>query len=176
MARIDFAAPIIRAALASLEANLPAHVAVFNAEPANEVALEVPVEYVFGATDVMVAYPLVEANVVVGRIGPFAVGGEAGPPEADHDPILNVIVWTLGVTGEVPAMYEAALGYIRVVVEILTRDGALGVNAEVSGGEEAITYDVNVIPADPAGTDRELRKWRVPAAVAFRVEAVERWQ
>lgn len=178
MGKIGLAAPIIRAALEALETHFPDHVAAFNAEADNAVDLDTPAAYVFGAANEHVAYPVVEVSILDGTLGPFALDGDqAGPSDADHTPALNVVVWLMGTTGEVPALYEQALGYVRVVVEILAAQGSLGPDADVSAGPNAIRYRiVDVIPADPADVDRELRRWRIPVAIEFTVEAVERWQ
>lgn len=176
MASIDFVAPIIRAALTSLEQQFPAHVAAYNAEPANAVDLETPPRYVFGADAVMDVYPVVEVSSLDGAMGPFSVG-TAGTGDADSTPTLNVVVWLQGVTGEVPDLYEAGLGYIRCVIEILCEFGALGDNAEVSGQiEDAIRWTIDSIPGGPANVERELRRWKLPCQVSFRIEAVENWQ
>lgn len=176
METIRFVAPIIRAALASLEAEMPAHVAAFNAESENGVALDVPAAYVFGATDVMDAFPIIEAAILRGTMGPFSVG-TAGVGDADSTPTLQVIVWLQGLTGEVPSLYEAGLGYARCVIEILTVDEALGDYAEVSGTmSDAISYSVEgPLPASPADTEREFQKWKIPVVVEFVVEAVDHW-
>lgn len=176
MAKITFGAPIIRAAIASLQADFAAHVAAFNAEVANEVDLETPAAYVFGATDVMDAYPTVEVAILDGTLGPFALG-EAGVGDSDHTPWLQVLVWIQGSDGEAPHVYESLLGYARVAIEILCETGKLGVEAEVSGGAESIRYSIlDAVVDAPASPEREVRKWKVGVAVAFRVEAVERWQ
>jgi hypothetical protein len=169
-------APIIRAALATLESEFPAHVAAYNAEPENQVDLATPVAYVFGATDVMEAYPLIEASILRGTMGPFSVG-TAGVGDADSTPILQVVVWLEGVTGEVPPLYEAGLGYARCVIEILTVDGAVGATAEVSGTQQnAISYSVEgPLPVDPESVAREFRKWKIPIVVEFLIEAVDAW-
>ena len=174
--KIRFVAPIIRAALASLQAGFAAHVATFNTEAENLVDLTAPAAYVFGATDVMDDYPVVEAAILRGTVGPFSVG-TAGVGDADSTPALQVIVWLQGVTGEVPGLYEAGLGYARCVIEILTVDGALGDTAEVSGSrEDAISYSVEgPIPQSPDDVDREFRKWKIPIVIDFLVEAVDHW-
>jgi hypothetical protein len=175
MATIEGIAPIIRAALATLEAQFPDHVATFNAEPANLVDLVAPAKYVFGADPVMDAFPIVEVSSLEGTMGPFSVG-EAGAGDADSTPQLNVVVWLQGLTGEVPDLYEAGLGYVRCVIEILAELGALGDNAEVSGTQEdAIRWSIDVIPGGPDNPDRELRRWKLPCQIQFRIEAVERW-
>lgn len=186
MAKIEGIAPIIRAALTTLEAQWAGHVAVYNAEAANRIDLELPKPsiqpgfqsgggYVFGAEPVMDAYPVVEVSALEGSFGPFGVG-QAGVGDADSNPRLNVVVWLQGVSGEVPDLYEAALGYVRIVAEILTVDGALGTNAEVSGAQEdAITWRIDVIPGGAADVEREFRKWKVPVQMIFVIEAVETW-
>lgn len=176
METIRFVAPIIRAALTSLETEFAAHAAAFNAETENAVELGTPARYVFGADDVMDAFPIVEASILRGTLGPFSVG-TAGVGDADSTPTLQVVVWLEGVTGEVPKLYEAGLGYARCVIEILTVDGALGDYAEVSGTrQDAIVYSVEgPLPASPESTEREFQKWRIPVVVNFAVEAVDRW-
>jgi len=99
-------------------------------EAENAIDLDVPVPslpnfamgggYVFGATDIMDAYPIIEASIMRGTIGPFSVGS-AGVGDADSTPTLQVIVWLQGVTGEIPGLYEAGLGYARCVVEMPDR-------------------------------------------------------
>lgn len=174
MAKIDFVAPIIRAALASLEAAFPAHVATFNAEGENAVDLETPMEYVFGASDPKTLYPSVEVFVLEGTLGPFSTG-EAGVGDSDHTPRLVVITWIMGDDGEHSTIYERALGYARCVIEILAEDGTLGATAEVSGGDDAIDY--RILPAvQIEDEDRDLPRWKVPVVCRFVVEAIERWQ
>lgn len=172
--KITGPAPIIRAAIASLEANFAAHVSTWNAEPANTVAIENPVEYAFGVATDLIVYPVVEVSIVDGGFGPFSVG-QAGVGDADHTPRLQVVVWQEGTTGEVSDLYEAAIGYVRCVTEILIDDGALGDNAEISGtAPDAIRYRLNPpLPVDPSSVDRQLRKWRVPTTVEFLIEAIE---
>lgn len=186
MAKIDFGAPIIRAALASLEADFAAHVAAFNAETENLVDLVVPIAsvagygsgggYVFGAEPELVNFPLVEAAIIAGTMGPFSTGS-AGVGDSDHTPRLQITLWQMGETGEVPALYEASLGYARCVIEILSEDGKLGPTAEVAGGRaDAISYQaLEPIVANPEQENRQFRKWRVPIVVSFVVEAVETW-
>lgn len=177
MAKINGAAPIIRAAITALQTNMAAHVAAFNAEAANLVDLTVPAEYVFGASAEMIAYPVVEVAVLNARMGPFSVG-QAGVGDADFTPTLQVIVWQEGLTGEVPEIYEAGLGYARCVTEILCEHGALGGDADVSGvREDAVAWRVlEPILQNPEAEDRRIRKWKVPLVVSFIVEAVDRWQ
>lgn len=175
MARIDFVSPIIRSALTYLQAHYADHVAVYNAEPANLIDLEVPASYVFGAATVMDVYPILEATILDGTMGPFSVG-QAGVGDADSTPRLNVVLWLQGVTGEVPDLYEAGLGHVRVIIEQLCEQGALGANAEVAGDRsDAIDWRVDTIPGGPANVERELRKWRLPCQVSFAVEAVDNW-
>lgn len=177
MQKISGVAPIIRAALASLEAEMAAHVAAFNAEAANTIDLEVATAYVFGATNVMDAYPVIEVAILDGTMGPFSTG-TAGVGEADSTPSLQVIVWLQGTTDEVPKLYEAGLGYARCVIEILTVDGALGATAEVAGQrDDAIRYSVEgPIPVGADDPDREFRYWKIPIVVELVVEAVDAWQ
>lgn len=181
MATIKFLEPIIDATIATLQAELPAHVATFNAEPghAAPLALTAPANtsYVFGATDAMTVFPLVEVSVQDGRVGDASLADPDGAGRiADNYARLTIVVWLQGVTGEVPDVYRQALGYTRLLIEILTVDGALGPDAQVDlTREDAIEYRFAVIPSDPADVDREVRKWKVPAMVSLAVEAVEVW-
>lgn len=180
-------APILRAALASLEADWAQQIALYNAEAANRIDLDQPAAsiqpgfqtgggFVFGAAPVMDSYPTVEVNALEGTFGPFSTGDPAESGDFDSTPRLNVVVWLQGVTGEVPDLYESALGYVRVVTEILCQKDALGVSAEVSGTrDDAVAWNVDVIPSGPADVEREFRIWKLPIQLSFAIEAVEEW-
>lgn len=169
-------APIIRAAKATLESQMAAHVAAYNAEAENVTDLADLVGVVFGATDEKIGYPYAEVAILDGVFGPFSVG-TAGVGDADHTPTLQVVVWLEGDSGDAPKLYEQGIGYVRCVVETLTVDGALGPEAEVSGTRsDAIRYRFEgPLPQDPATDGREFRKWRFPVVVDFVVEAVDHW-
>lgn len=173
MARITFAAPVIRAALATLEARFPTHVAAFNAEAANDVELVAPVAYAFGALDPMTDYPVVEASLLGGQLGPFDVH----TVEADSSPTLNLVIWLMGTTGEVPTLYEQALGYARCAIEILVEADAFGPDYGIANEQGAIDWRIlGVLPAEPADKDRTIERWRIPVSVQVKLDGVERWQ
>ncbi len=172
---IGFVAPIVRAAIVSLKADLPGQIVLFNAEAANTVDLTAPAtaSYHFGATDTHSAFtfPQVEVAAVQGQTGQFAVGRV----EVDHDVAVNVICWLEGLTGEVAPVYEQLLGMARVVIEVLSRPDAFGPEVELSN-ETGIFWRVSeAIPLDGDDPNREILKWRVPVFLQFRVETVERF-
>jgi hypothetical protein len=169
---ITFAAPIVRAALATLEAGMPAQVVQFNAEPANTIDLEVPQTYHFGGQDILSAYafPQVEVAVVDGQLS----GWSLGQVDADHGPTCNVVAWLEGEKGEIPELYEQALGLGRCVIECLAQPGAFGANAIPSRTRPAY-WRVDTIPADPTSDGREFRRWRTPFFAQFPLDALERF-
>jgi hypothetical protein len=132
-------APLIRAAIASLQdgaKGLPARIPLFNAEAANLVDLVQPTGYVFGGDDAYTgAYPYVELAVTDGRKANLAL------EQFDMDvfPTMTVVVWVdvfeLGGStseGEISRLYEGALGYGRVVQEVLLQPDAFGDRVTVS--------------------------------------------
>lgn len=177
MASIGFIAPLIRAALAKLEADYASHVAAFNAEPANTVDLTVPSLFVFGAEATFAgAYPYVEAAAVDGTLGPFSIGEAGNPSEGDSTPRIQIVTWVEGASGEVSELYETALGYARVTIEILSRHGSFGVDADLSNDADAIVWRVDPIPSELDDLERTVLRWKMPASVSFKVEAIDRWQ
>lgn len=171
-APIEFAAPVVRAAIASLQAGMPAQVAQFNAEAENTVDLEAPATYHFGGQDLLsgYAFPQIEVAVVDGQMGPWAVEHV----DADHFPTCNVVCWLEGDQGEIPILYEQALGYGRCILECLAQPRAFGGNAQVSE-RQAVYWRVDTIPADPAADGRTFQKWRTPFFARFPLDAVERF-
>lgn len=171
--KIPFAAPIARAALATLQANLPAHIAAFNAESENTIDLVEPVAYVFGADDPLggAGFPVVEAAAMEGRTGQWSVDRT----EFDHDAVVNVVVWHEGDRGELSPTYEMSLGLARCVVECLAPTGAFGDGVEISQ-DGGVYWRADVLPADPTDDARSFLKWRVPVFVGFKLETVERLQ
>lgn len=171
---ITFAAPLIRAALQSLEANLPGQIAQFNAQPANMVELEVPRAYVFAADDPLgttgPGFPVVEVAAMEGRTGRWAVDRT----EVDHDAVVNVTVWHEGDRGELSPAYEMSLGLARCVIEVLRVPGAFGPQVEVAN-ENGLFWRADALPADFTSDQREFRKWQIPVFLQFRLEAVERF-
>ena len=169
---IAFVAPIIRAAIASLQAGLPARIAAFNAESANQVDLAAPVAYHFGGNDVLstAGFPQVEIAAAQGALGAWTIGRS----EVDHDPVVNAVVWQEALTGQIPPAYEAALGYVRCLLEVLRAPNAFGAGVEIAQ-EQGVFWRVDVIPFEMTDEQREFRKWRVPALVVFRLETVEKF-
>lgn len=170
MPTIQFAAPLVRAAIASLQAGMPARVAAFNAEAANTVDLTVPRTYHFGATDVLSAhsFPQIEVAVLEGRLSGWALS----QADADHAPRATVAVWSECLTGLIPQAYEESLGLARCVIEILGQPGAFGANCCLSD-QEAVYWRSDVIPADMTQPDRPIEKWRVPCFITFPLDTVE---
>lgn len=172
MPTITFAAPIVRKAIATLEAELPTQVALFNAEPDNAVSLAEPTEVVFGAMDPLIlAGPVVEVSATDGSFG----AGALERADVDHDVTVNVVVWHEGEKGELSPTYAMSLGMARCVIEALWKTSAFGDEVEISNDAGAITWRTEVLPADPTEDGREFRKWRVPVLITFRLEAVERF-
>lgn len=171
MTSILFAAPLIRAALATLQASLPAQITAFNLEAANTVTLVAPAEYVFGAADplILAAGPIIEVASVQGRTGASGIDRA----EFDHDPRVTVCIWHEGDRGELSATYEMSLGLARCVIETLVADGAFGSEVEVAQ-DGGIEWRTDAIPADPTDDAREFKKWRCPVLLVFRLETVER--
>ena len=168
MTSIVFVEPLIDAAIATLQANLPAQIAAYNAQAAAVVELVEPSEYVFGAADplILAAGPVVEVAAVQGTTGLFTVDRAA----FDHDPRLTVCVWHEG--GELSTAYRTSLGLARCIIETLTQDGAFGAQVEVSN-QTGVEWRTDAIPTDPTDDGRAFRKWRVPVLIIFRLEAVE---
>ncbi len=171
---ITFVAPIIRATIASLQAGMPARIAAFNAEPANTVDLEVPLDgsYYFGGNDVLSAsaFPAVEVAAGQGTFGGWTVGRT----EVDHDPIVNVVLWQEAGSGLIPPVYEAALGYARCVIETLRQPNAMGDGVEIAQ-DAGVFWRIDTLPYDMTDDQRTFRKWRVPALVMLRLETVEKF-
>lgn len=168
---IDFVAPTIRAALASLQANMAGQVALFNAEGANTVQLTAPQTYKFGIVEPHAAFPFpqVEAAAVEGSFGQWGLARV----EVDHDPRVNVVIWLQGVTGETDKEYERMLGMLRCAIEILSRPDAFGPEVEISN-EQGIYWRLSeLIPLEMDAPEREVRKWLIPGFLQFRLEKVE---
>lgn len=171
---ITFASPIIRAALTTLEANLPGQIAQFNAQPENQVDLEEPRAYVYSADDPLgttgPGFPVVEVAAMEGRSGRWAVDRVA----ADHDVVVNVNVWHEGDRGQLPPTYEMSLGLARCVIEVMRVTGAFGPGIEIAN-ENGIYWRADALPADFTSDQREFRKWQVPVFIQFRLEADEQF-
>jgi hypothetical protein len=132
-------APIVRAAITSLQdgtIGLPVRVPAFNAEVANLVDLVQPAAYVFGGEDAYTgAYPYVEVAVTDGRKANLAIGQVDMDVAATATVVVWVDVFELGgstVEGEISRLYEGALGYGRVVQEVLLQPDAWGPSVIVS--------------------------------------------
>jgi hypothetical protein len=170
--KITFVAPIIRQAIATLEADLPAAIVAFNAEA--NVQLTMPTSFEFGAADplILTEGPVIEVSVPSGQSDGFSIGHA----EWDHNPRLNVCVWHEGDRGQLATTYEMSLGLARCVIEVLSRDAALGDQVDVPKATGALTWRADVIPEDPTAEGRDFRKWRVPVLLQFALETVERVQ
>lgn len=174
--KIGFVAPVIKAAIATLQANLPGQIAIFNAEAGN-VTLAVPVAYKFGADDPLGVggFPVVEVLAMQGKAGNSSEGlGQAGS-DFDHYPTLNVVVWHEGDRGELPTTYEMSLGMARCVIECLLPQGALGGNAQVAedSGQPVFSWRTDALPANITSDGRQFKKWRVPVFLQFGVAMID---
>lgn len=170
--KMTFAAPLIRAAIARLQADLPDAIAAFNAE--GSVQLVEPVEYAFGAADPLILTngPVVEVSIPTGTAGAWGLNRV----EFDHDQRVNVCVWHEGSRGDLPETYEMSLGLGRCVIEVLAQDEAFGPEVEIAGEGDGVVWRADVIPDDPTDDGRDFRKWRVPVLIQFQLETVERFQ
>lgn len=175
--KITFASPVVKAALATLQAGLPAQIAVFNAESQNTVDLTTPVAYVYGADDPLgvAGFPVVEVAAATGTGHGSSVSLGTVGSDFDHQIQLTVVCWHEGDRGELPTTYEMSLGMARCIIELLLVDGALGATAKVA--EDAtgplFTWRTDALPADLTSDAREFTKWRVPVFIQFAVMAVE---
>jgi hypothetical protein len=171
---IDFVAPLIRAATATLQRDMPGQVAAFNAEQANTVQIEAPATYHFGAQVLLSAYafPQCEIAAVAGDTGNFAVGRS----EVDHDPRVNVALWVQGDKGDAPELYEQTLGLARCAIECLTPAGAFGPEVEIADGQ-GIAYRIDGIPfdltANTPAQGRDFSTWLGSALLQFHLLTVE---
>ena len=170
MPSIAFVAPIIRSAIAALQANLPSQIALFNAAPENEVELAEPVGYHFGAADPLVAFPAIEVAATDGTTSQWAIDRSEG----DHFPSVSVVIWFEGDRGELSPTYEASLGLAKCVIEVLSRPRAFG-QAEIPNDSGALTWRTDVLPGDLTEDGREFSKWRCAVLLVFRLETVEQF-
>lgn len=165
---ISFAAPFIRAALATLAADMPAQVDQFNLE--GNVQIEAPASYHFGGTDLLVAnaWPQIEVSGVEGRLTGFSLGRV----DADHDPTCNVAIWMQGDKGDFSELYEQSIGLARCAIECLVPPGAFGPGVQISqtGG---VFWRADALPADPTADGRSFAKWQTPVFLQFQLETVE---
>jgi hypothetical protein len=133
------AAPTIRAAIASLRAEMPERISIFNAEAENEVELE-PIEgdcYFFGGKpDSDPRYPCIEVAITAVPARDFSIG------QVDFDvfPVAMVAAWAQGSPGDTPAIYETVLGYGRCVLEVLMQPDAWGEGVTI-WNEEGVRSD-----------------------------------
>jgi hypothetical protein len=132
---VDLFAPRIKTTLASLRANLPARIAVFNAEagiqlavPADDAgALSPPrpgLGYVFGGLPHIGAgeYPKIEVSIPDAAVENLSLAHVEG----DLSSSLVVAVWAGRTSGEdFPTVYEKVLGYTRCITEVLLVPGAI---------------------------------------------------
>lgn len=163
---IDFVAPTIRAALASLQAGMSDQVTAFNAEAANLVDLDVPATYKFGIVEPHSAFPFpqIEVAAVEGAFGNAAVQRV----EVDHAVDIGVCVWLEGKTGEIEKEYERMLGMARCVIEILSRPEAWGAEVDIADEPNSIRWRMQeIIPHEFDAANREVKKWLLPGLVTF---------
>jgi hypothetical protein len=162
------AAPLIRAAIASLQTGMPDRISVFNTEPENEVEL-VPIDgdaYFFGGKpDSDPRYPCIEVAITAIPMRGFSVG------QVDFDvrPVGMVAAWAQGPPGDTPAIYETVLGYGRCILEVLLQPDAWGASVTIDPEEGA--------RSDYASFDLELDEQPVYRALGlhtFTLEDVDR--
>jgi len=171
---IKFVAPLVRAALATLAADMPAQVTAYNAQAENLLDIVAPASYWFGANDLLssAAFPQIEVAAVNGDLGNFTVGRAT----ADHDLRVNVALWLQGATGDVPALYEQTVGLIRCVIECLVPVGAFGPGVQLAN-DLGVSWRCDVIPADLTAAKpvdgRPIENWLGSGLLQFRVEPLE---
>jgi hypothetical protein len=160
--------PVVATTLASLQdeaSGLPAAIADYNAEDGHNYELEVPSEQAYypGGDDTGAIVPWVEVAVGTGRIANFSLQQLSADLAAD----LSVALWLEGATGEIPEIYERALGYGRVLAEVLMVPDACG-PLDV----ETMSF---LFPAIPIGDfnpqTRTFDRWRTAAIVELTLEA-----
>ncbi len=174
--KIAFVGPLVRAAIATLSAQMPGQVAAFNAEPANTVVLVAPATFHFGGNDLLsaFAFPQCEVAAVTGDLGNFTIARAT----ADHDVRCNVSLWIDGADGggDIPTLYEQAAGLARCAIECLTPTGAFGVGVEIAN-DHGVSWRIDVVPFDPTAqtpsSGRNFQRWLGSALLQFRVEPIE---
>jgi hypothetical protein len=162
--------PLITTAIASMKNGMPSAVAAFNAEAGHGVQLVAPddASYFAGASDALVAesFPAVEVYVAQGSLGPFDIHRA----HADIDDRVTVVIWAEGGNGEIPELYEQAVGLGRCTIEVLAQDSAFGPDVEIANQRGALTYSYSIVPADP--NNRSIDRWRTAVVLQFMVEDV----
>lgn len=132
---MDLFAPRIRASIASLRANLPARIAVFNAEGNAQLAVpaddglplapaRVELGYVFGGLPMHSAgsFPVIEVAIPDATVTNLSLG----QVEGDLDSSIVVACWAGKTSGQdFPTVYEQVLGYARCVSEVLLQPDAI---------------------------------------------------
>lgn len=173
-------APLIRSAIATMKANLAARIAIYNAEAANLHDLIVPAtaasdaqpnadgDYWFGGNDAHFRFPAIEVAIP----GPAVLSNPDLYQNAyDLAATVMVAVWLEGETGEIPELYEKALGYGRCVMEVLTEPDAFG----GSVGVRRITATFPTIPQGAMNPEtRSFDKWRTLAVLEFELDEIAR--
>jgi hypothetical protein len=171
---IKFAAPLVRAAIATLQAGMAAQVAAFNAEAANLVDVAVPATYHFGGQALLNAYsfPQCEVAAVTGKLGNFPIRQAT----ADHDMQVNVALWVKGDVGDIPTLYEQTLGLTRCAIECLAQPDAFGPSITLAK-DLGISWRCDVIPFDPTAhtpaEGRDFQSWLGSGLMQFRCEPIE---
>lgn len=127
---MDLFAPRIDTSIASLRANLPARIGVFNAEggvqlavPADDAGvLEPPrpeLGYIFGGLPNHLgagAYPVVEVSIPDAMVDNLSLAHVEG----DLSSSIVIAVWAGRTGGEdFPTLYRKVLGYTRCITEVL---------------------------------------------------------
>lgn len=163
-----FVAPILKAAIASLQAGLDDRIAVFNAEAGNP-TLVVPDagSYAFGGRDDWSVYPAVEVGAGHVQYGNLSLA------QVDADVSLPVVVgvWLEGGTGEIEELYEQALGYGRVVTEVLIEPDAFGAGLVLDAERlDSIDWLFPTIPVGQPDEGRRFQKWKTAAIGTFQID------
>ena len=132
---MDLFAPRVRTSIASLRANLPARIAVFNVEgnaqlavPADDGGVLSPARaelgYVFGGLPMHSAgaFPVIEVAVPDGTVDNLSLAHVEG----DLSSSIVVACWAGKTSGQdFPTVYEQVLGYARCVTEVLLQPDAI---------------------------------------------------
>jgi hypothetical protein len=171
MAELSHVFPLLRTVKAALIAGLPARITAYNADSANLLDITTPDagSYYLGGSDLLEAngFPAIEIYIGRGALGRRDVGNV----EIDDDPVLVVVVWAEGVTGEIEDLYETVTGLGQCVLGVLLARGAFGTTADLKNQPNAVTYDYAIAPADPTAKDRPVEKWRTAGLLQFMLEA-----
>lgn len=159
--------PVIRAAIASLKADMPAKIAVYNADPANQHDLTVIADeaFYFGGEEPKTLFPMVEVAIPGAQLTNFP----QGQLHADMDDDFTVAVWLEGESGEISDLYERSLGYAEIVIDVLMKPGAFGEHLALER-DRGVRARFPMIPQGEIDPDsRTFRRWRSLALLEFAV-------